>query len=136
MLATSTVKTKVIKRKPQDFEAMVEAPVKPPRAHSASTVSEEIAQSSLFYKNYPVAELRSVTTYAARLWHVDQYFPHAKGKPLYVDFVRQLADKVMYQNLLNDYKSRSEVMKKSGLRYLFLTHDMDVTDAIEQLGEL
>ena len=130
----ATVKTRVVKRKSQIVEDF-DKPVSPPRPKVFFHIADEIAQSGFFYRNYLVQALRDAYPNTPRMFHVERFYPTAK-KPLYVDFVPQIADKVAQQTVLNIYLERSLVMRRAGLRYVYITHDMGLGDALEQMGEV
>jgi hypothetical protein len=130
----ATAKTRVVKRKSQIIEDF-DKPVSPPRAKSFHNVADEIAQSGFFYRNYPVPALRAAYPNTPRMFHVERCYSNAKPV-LFVDFVPQLSDKLAQQTVLNIYLERSIVMRNAGLRYVYITHDMSLGDALEQMGEV
>jgi hypothetical protein len=137
VLASQTTKVRVIKRKPQTFEVSEDkALARHERRIQFKSLALQVAQSEYFFRNYGVPCLKLNHPVSPRFWTVDQYFPDAIGGPLYVDTVRTLVDDDAQEGLVDAHKDRAKVMKKAGLRYCYITHEMTLSDVLIQLGEI
>lgn len=99
------------------------------------SIAEQLANSRFYYRNRLVFELKQEYPNESRAWHVDLFFPNATGGALYVDYVKHFDDAVAYKQLVDWHKERSNVMNRSGYRYVYLEHNTSLAEAKEQLGE-
>jgi hypothetical protein len=88
------------------------------------TIAEKIAKTNIYIKNITVDAL--VQAFPGRFmdWCVSQVFPHAAGGPLFVDNAYYEYDK-------DRCRIKASVMRKAGLRYLWLESD-DTVDSAER----
>jgi len=101
-------------------------------------LAELVANNRFFKRNFVVECLRVANPYFPRMWNVDMFFEHAEGRPLYVDIVPVAAwsNLELREQVVNAFVARKKLMKKAGLRYLYIEPDMTLGDALEQMGEL
>lgn len=123
-------KSNIIKLSIEKKEEVKEGSVKKPEY---KTLAEEIAQSTVFVKNFYLNELREKFSHADRVKRFDMFFPYAKledGKPtvkLYVDTPHTSLDEQICDK-------KAKLMKDLGLKYLILQEDTKIFDARIQLG--
>ena len=94
---------------------------------------EEIVQTHMYYRNQTAPPLKEHFKEYPRLWFVDRYYPHAKGGEIYVDIINRYWDEKILAVQIEKHKERAKIMKAAGLRYLYVTPDMTLTDAKRQL---
>lgn len=87
-------------------------------------VPEQIAQSKVKRIRHEWAGARQAFPHHKRLWYVDIFFPYAEGGPLFVDQVKNDAQKEELSEKLN-------TMKKLGHRYLQIENGMSLNEALE-----
>lgn len=90
------------------------------------TVAEKLAGSSTFYRNRLVPQLEEAFPGCTIDWTVALYFPFAEGGPLHVDEPRFGFD-------VDRCRAKAEVMRKAGLRYVYLQKGDKVDVGIMQL---
>lgn len=91
------------------------------------SLSDTIAQDTLFYKNHYYPGGREVFADKKELQSVDKFYPYADGGPLFVDECSRDFE-------LPIYLEKEKVMKKLGLRYLLIKPGMTELEAIEALA--
>ena len=121
----------IIDQVPQIKEKAVEESTK--SVIEFKTVAEQVAKSTVYFKNFYVPELREKFKFHDRMKRIDKVFPYAKldekSAPirLFVDEPITDSDRDIC------YQKRSH-MKALGLFYLIIEKDTKIVDALEQLG--
>lgn len=90
-------------------------------------IIETITQDKFKHVSHEWSGAREKFPQEKSLWYVDYYYPYAKGGPLYVDQIKNLAHE---QELMN----KKEAMKLFGHRYLQVGLETQISDALEQLA--
>lgn len=131
---SSTPKTKVLRKKSEG--AMLVVPEVSPEeySHKFPTMPERIAQSHLFYRNHLALPLKEAFPEYPRLWIVDQYFPSAKCGPVYIDTIHRYWDDKIMAEQIKQHELRAKIMRKAGLRYVYIAPGMLFEEALSQLG--
>lgn len=97
------------------------------------TLAEQVAKSTVFFKNVYIDELRETYKYFDRMKRIDKVFPYAKinndgpTEKLYVDEPVSESD-------VNTCFEKVKIMKRLGHKYLVIEKDTLLIDALEQLG--
>lgn len=97
-----------------------------PRTASYS-LTDELAGGQFHYKNYFVSQLKANFLDSSQLWHVDKMYPYADGGLLFID-EPQTPEQIDHCLL------KKIVMKEAGLRYIYITAEMDLIDCLTELG--
>jgi hypothetical protein len=90
------------------------------------TVPEKIAHSTIIFKHRYIQELRDRFVTRDRMKRVDEFYPYAKGGPLFVDYAHSEAE----FDLLMD---KVPLMRALGHRYLIMERDMGYPEALNQI---
>lgn len=93
---------------------------------SILTISERVAQSSIYNRNWPIKNARMHFETEPLMRTVDKYYPHAKGGPLLVDEPETDRDAVMCER-------KRAVCRTEKLRYIVIKKDMTENEAMDQL---
>lgn len=86
----------------------------------------QIAESEVYCGNWKFKNADKHFPYNPLLRTVDRYFPYAKGGPLFLDLVQT-------KNEEQGCKLKAAAMKYEGQRYVYITAEMTLQDAIDQL---
>jgi hypothetical protein len=105
----------------------VELPVRSEKDYRS--FAEQIAEHRIYECGKFVPELKAALPNLWRLWHVDRFFPYAKGGELLVDEPKTEADFV-------ESKLKAAAAAKAGLRMIILKSDTSIQEAREQLDEV
>lgn len=89
-------------------------------------LAAKVAENTLHVRNWKFKNADRHFPHEPLLRRVDKYFGQAKGGPLYVDEPVSDLD-------VNHCKRKAVVMASEGLRYCYLTKDMNLSDALKQL---
>ncbi len=90
------------------------------------SLAEQLAGSSMMYRNYYWSGWQQHVPTKAELQTVDKYFPYAKDGPLFVD-----EPQLDWQ--IKKCEEKTAVIRRAGHRYLVLKPGMTFTDAQLQL---
>lgn len=90
------------------------------------SLSEQVAQHRLYEKNKIFHDLKEAFPAKWTMWHVDRYFPYAKGGPLAVDEPNHPADVV-------ESFEKQKLLLSKGIRMVVLTYGITLNQALEQL---
>jgi hypothetical protein len=131
---TTTTRVRIVKRKSSvSDEVVLPNDIEPSKKEYPSivrrtekTLAETVANHFLFYRNHYWKGCKEAFPHIRNLHHVDKFFPLAEGGPLYID---EKSDKDQ-----RDLKAKEEVMKKLGHRYLIITPNMSLLEALEALA--
>jgi len=97
------------------------------------TLPEQVAKSTLCYKNWYVEELRDRYKHFDRMKRIDLVFPYAKlgenAKPCMI-----LIDQPKNETELEMCLRKAKVLKGLGYRYAIVEADSSLFDVLEQLG--
>ena len=94
------------------------------------TLAEKIAKSSVFIEDVTIQEFVDAFPFRFMDWTVSQKFPFAAGGPLYVDHAG-------FEFNIEVCRQKAAIMRKLGLRYLWLEHDDTLETAEKKIsGEL
>jgi len=99
------------------------------RRNGLFSVAEKIANHKFHYRNWYFPNGITVFPMDKECRYVDKYFPYAEHGPLLVDEPKDDRD-------LSRCKEKAKALKIMGLRYVYVSYQMSVADAVEQLGEL
>ena len=88
---------------------------------------EQVAQSKFKYVRHEWAGARQAFPHHKLFWYVDLFFPYAEGGPLFVD-------KIKNENHKKSLNEKQQIMKKLGHRYLQITSEMSLNEAVEQVA--
>jgi len=91
-------------------------------------VAAEVAQSTIYCRNWKFKNADKHYPHEPLMRRVEKYFPYAVGGPLYVDEPVSKLD-------LAQCKVKALVMKKEGLRYVFIEKDAKLSDVLMQLSK-
>ena len=97
------------------------------RRNKFSSIGEMIANDKFCYKNWMIQEVRQSHPSEPNLWYVDRMFPDAEGGKL-------LVDEAMKEWEIELCTKKAKILKSLGYKYLFVTPQMTVCQALEQLG--
>lgn len=135
-VAARTIKPKTLTL-PETTEA-VERTIKVERAtmtQQFKTLAEQVAKSSVYFKNFYPAELRERFKFFDRMKRIDFCFPYArlgdsdKTTMLLVDAPETEADvEVCYQ--------KKSILDEAGYKYAVIEKDATLYDVLKQLGAL
>ena len=92
------------------------------------TVPEQIAKSKVHFRNYEFNDAKKAFPYHRNLRFIEKMYPYALPTPLLVDQPETPQD-------LAECRTKAEVLKVMGYRYLILTKSMTLLEALESLGE-
>lgn len=95
------------------------------------TVSDQIAESKIFYRNWKWPKCYEVfpnSLHAAKRF-VTKYYPNAVGGPLYVDEPRTPKEK-------QDALEKQKILRKQGIRHIIVDGETDYFKALEQLDPM
>jgi hypothetical protein len=134
MSGTETTRVRIVKRKSSvSDEVVLPSEIESSKKEYPSAVrrtdkslAESVANHFLFYRNHYWKGHKEAFPNIINLHHVDKFFPLAEGGPLYVD---EKSDKDK-----RDLSKKAEVMKKLGHRYLIITPNMSLLEALEILA--
>lgn len=110
-----------------------EKPVQEFKTSEERVSAEEIAKSTVFYRNHYVKELRETYNHIDRMKRIDKVFPYAdvmqigKTEALFID------EPITEQDIEICFK-KAALMKKHGYNYVIIEKDTTLFDALEQLG--
>lgn len=93
---------------------------------SHTTIAELIAQSGICTGNFKYPNGETAFKHEPKLHTVDRHYPYAKGGPL-------LVDAAFYEDEVRDCERKRKVIEASGLRYLVLTRDIQIHEAMAQV---
>lgn len=97
------------------------------------SLPDQIAKSSIFFKNWYCPELREKYNFLDRMKRIDRVYPYAKltenGAPQML-----LVDEPDTDYDVEICNKKLPIMKKLGYRYCYVEKDSTVFDALEQLG--
>lgn len=96
------------------------------RARELSSIPERIAGDKFAHKNCPIPNGEKHFPLDWRMRYVSLCYPHAEGGALWVDVPMSDQD-------IEKCKAKAQVLKAEGLRYLYLTPQMDEAAARSQL---
>lgn len=89
-------------------------------------LAEQVAGHHFFQRNYYWPGGKQAFPGQFRLHHVDKFFPFAEGGPLYVD--------EKHDKDARDLEAKKAFMKKLGNRYLILSQNTTLIEAMESLA--
>jgi hypothetical protein len=90
-------------------------------------LAAEVAQDTMYIRNTHWDNAEEYFPVDPIFRTVDKFFPHAAGGPLYVDQPETDSD-------IEVCKRKAEAMVKEGLRYCYISKDMDLVDIIKQMN--
>jgi hypothetical protein len=96
------------------------------RKSPLTEMSNEIAGTNLFYKNWYYPGGREIFPTEPHLWYVDKMYPEAQGGMLLIDEPACVADE-------SDCRKKALVFKEGGMRYLILTPSKSFEEALIEL---
>lgn len=105
------------------------------RSKDFQTVCEQVAKSSVFFKNWYVPEIREKYQNFDKMKRIDKAFPYAQiveGKSTEL----LLVDEPKTESDIEICAYKAKILKELGYRYIFLEKDSTLYDALEQLGEV
>ena len=124
------LEVRVIKNKKKNTDLLdqleKEPKVKGVRHNKTNSMTDEIAESSFCYLNFTVSQLKDYFPQNRDLFHVDKYYPYAKGGPLFIDTPRFVPE-------IDLCELKKVAMKELKLRYLAITPQMDLGDCLLEL---
>lgn len=97
------------------------------------TVEEQVAQSTIYHKNWYVPELREQYAFHDRMKRIDKVFPYAKiaganeMRTLLVDIPKNSME-------VEVCAQKAKVLKKLGYLYCYREADSTLTHLLEQIG--
>lgn len=97
------------------------------------TLPEKVAQSSIFYKNWYVPELREKFKYFDRMKRIDMVFPYARprGKPEML-----LVDLPANETETEQCAMKAKMLNTLGYLYCWIEKDSSLSDVLMQIGEI
>lgn len=123
------------RRKEERFEVEREITDKPNRLLEIANkrnllvgIAEKIANDKLCYLNWYFPRSAELFPNNASMRYVTRYFPYAEGGPLLVDEPR---DGFEFELC----KQKAPILRAEGHRYLIVSHDTTLADALSQIGE-
>lgn len=90
------------------------------------SISDQLASDFFHYKNFKVDEIRKLHPELPEMWTVFKMYPEAKNGPLYVDEPVRVWE-------IESCKKKAVLMRKFGLRYIYITPHMQVIEAVAQM---
>ena len=105
---------------------------RPERPYNPS-LSEQIADSDIFYKNWQFPNAREAFPNEPFMRYVDRYFPYAKNdkgelSPICFELCNSKEDVARAIR-------KTEAIKAAGIRYLIIEPKMEFNEAMQKLGE-
>lgn len=94
----------------------------------AFTLSDELAGGQFHYKNFLVDELKSKFPDNSRMWYVDKMYPYCDSGILHID--EPVSAEEIDLCIL-----KSKFLKEKEIRYVYISHSMDIIDCIKQMKE-
>lgn len=91
-------------------------------------VAAQLAKSTVYCGNWKFKNAEKHFPHAPLMRTVDKYFPYANGGPLFVDQPVTEQDETACQK-------KAKAMKQEGQRYVYITKDMNLEDALVQMKE-
>jgi hypothetical protein len=120
----------------QATESPVERRVRDDRTKSVAefkTLPDQIAKSSIYFKNWYCPELREKYNFLDRMKRIDRVYPYAKlsenGAPTML-----LVDEPATDYDIEICSKKLTVMQKLGYKYCYVEKDSTVYDLLSQLG--
>lgn len=92
------------------------------------SMSDELAGSQFYYKNFLVKDLKDKFFDNAQLWHVEKCYPYCEKGMLHVDEPTSVQE-------IELCVLKSKLMKEKKLKYIYITREMDLIDCLKELGE-
>lgn len=96
------------------------------------TLAEQAAKSSIYFKNYYVAELREKYKHFDRMKRIDKAFPYAKLSDHSTALL--LIDEPKNETELELCFKKAEIMKQLGYKYAIIEQDSNLFDVLSQVG--
>lgn len=128
-----SARTVVRKGRPDTTSSPTEKAERPARAYTPS-LSEQIAESDVFFKNWQYPNAREAFPVEPSLRSVDRYFPYARDlkgnlSPICFDICET-------REQIARSTRKISALKKAGIRFLIIEKGMDFNTAMQALGEV
>ena len=96
--------------------------------HGQGSLSDKVACSEHVCKYWYYPGGRDAFPFQTDAWYVEKYYPYAEGGPLCVDEPMDIEE-------IELCKKKARHLAECGFRYVWLTKEMTVDEAIAQLRE-
>lgn len=99
-----------------------------PQDHGLKTIPDQVAASSVYYRNWEYKGAREDFPNHLTPRFIDRMYPYAVPSPLLVDFAQSPGE-------LSQCEAKAPRVRARGYRYLILKPGMDINAALEQLEQ-